>query len=145
MVWQRVENTRKGDFLLNYHNDSERWESLTSALLEAKTLLAERGTGLFVAVFPENLHIMGRPSRREIHAKLDSCLTELGIPFVDLLDTFLGEPLEKIVLDSSDPHPSPYGHEVAARKIYSTLVEKQLIPKPKAPPPMSGEASHSRQ
>lgn len=143
MVWQRIENTRKGDFLLSYYNDRERWESMRSALREAAKLLDARGTGLFVTVFPENLHIMTRPSRREIHAKIDSCLMELGIPFVDLFDTFANEPVERIVLDPHDPHPSPYGHELAAKKIFSVLTEKNLIRIPRGDSLASGAASGS--
>ena len=82
----------------------------------------------FLAIFPEDLRELTRPTRIAIHEKLRAALGEMDFPFVDLLHAYRAEPLDRILLDPIDSHPSRYGHAVAARTIFDALVDKGLVP-----------------
>lgn len=74
------------------------------------------------------MRVLEEHPRREIHVKMEAMLNNLNIPFVDLLDVYRSEKREKIILKSYDPHPSPYGHTVAAKALFDFLAERQIVP-----------------
>jgi hypothetical protein len=65
----------------------------------------------------------------EIHQKVDTALTEIGIPHQDLSEIYRGIPLERLqVLPGVDRHPNEIAHRMAAEAMYDWLVAQNLIP-----------------
>ncbi len=125
---QRIEEARRGDVIANYYDDDEMWTALRFSLRDVKSLLQRRQIPGFVALFPEDLRELSRPTRIAIHEKLRAAFGAIEIPFVDLLDVYRREPLDKILIDPIDSHPSRYGHKIAARAICDALIERGLLP-----------------
>jgi lysophospholipase L1-like esterase len=57
----------------------------------------------------------------------------LGVPYLDLLAAFLGGDPNELCLTSSDDHPTPKGHAIAAEAIADFLV-KEVLPKVRSGP-----------
>lgn len=129
VVWQRIENARKGDFLVSYYRNSERWSALKNALRNIKTLLDENGIPVFVALIPEDYRIVFNKTREEVHEKLIAALTELGFPHIDLVHAYDGESVGDLIINDQDPHPNALGHAIAAQAIHQALVAEELVPR----------------
>jgi|GEM_PF-287926 len=128
LAWQSVENARKGDFLLNYYRNEERWAALENALREIKALLDEKEIPVFVALIPEDYRILFNKGRDEIHKKLTAALREIGFPYIDLVHEYEGHSVEDLIINDQDPHPNAYGHTIAAQAIHQALVTEELVP-----------------
>lgn len=129
LLWQRIENTKKGDFLVSYYRNEERWSALSDTLRRIKTLLDREGIPAFVAIIPEDYRILFKKARQEIHEKLAAFLTGIDLAFVDLVAAYEGESVENLIINDQDPHPNAHGHSIAARAIHQALVEEELVPR----------------
>jgi hypothetical protein len=75
--------------------------------------------------YPEKLCLEEAPG----HPRLDHMLTELGIEQISLLPDFRRVTREDgINLYQSDLHWNPKGHALAAERVVSELIERQLVP-----------------
>jgi len=128
LVFQRLEVMNKGDFLVSYYRNEERWSALQNALRGMKDLLDEKGIPGFAAVIPEDYRILFNKSRHEIHDKLAAALTGIGFRFIDLVNAYEGKSVEDLIINDQDPHPNAYGHAIAAEAIHQALVAEKLVP-----------------
>ena len=129
VVWQSIENARKGDFLVSYYRNGERWSALENALRNIKTLLDEKEIPVFVALIPEDYRTLYNKRRDEIREKLTAALTEIGFPYIDLVHAYEGKSVEDLIINDQDPHPNASGHAIAAQAIHQALVTEELVPR----------------
>ena len=81
-----------------------------------------RGTRMVAILFPNARDLEGSRAALELAA---STLREASVPVIDLGDRLVGRPVESLVVNESDAHPSVWVHEQAAR-----LLAERIRPEP---------------
>jgi lysophospholipase L1-like esterase len=108
-------------FTLDPMIEGHNWEDSRRGFERARDVTRERGARLGIVIFPE-LHSLGDTypfeslhdiARREAEA--------LGIPVLDLLETFRGERAAQLWVHPTDHHPNERGHDIAATAIHEFL------------------------
>jgi hypothetical protein len=81
---------------------------------EIRDLVETNGGKLRVMTFPF-LHALGANYPfRSVHAQLDTAWRELGVPHLDLLETFSGFTPQALTVNPHDAHPNELAHRLAA-------------------------------
>ena len=99
------------------------WNDSRRALGEAKALTGRHGAGLALVIFPELYELTEKYPFKNIHDRVREAAEELGIPVLDLLDTFTGEAPETLWVHETDHHPNARAHEIAAGAIHRFLTD----------------------
>ena len=125
---RRVARIYRSQFSDNPEIDGHDWLDSRSALARAVSLTREREIRLVLVLFPE-LHELGNGYPFDnIHRRVREAAEELGIPVLDLLDTFRGEDAAKLWVHPTDHHPNARAHEMAAGAIAEFLVQSRMLP-----------------
>lgn len=104
-------NTRR---LAPYHLQLTRW-----ALQQMKASIAAQGAQMVIVLVPAPIPIATiAESFDEIRSTVDS----IGVPVIDLRDTFRDKDLEKFQVESAiDVHPNALGHELIYENLYRKI------------------------
>jgi len=97
------------------------WKDSRKALGEAQALTGRHGAGLALVIFPELYELTEKYPFRNIHVRVREAAEDLGIPVLDLLDTFTGEEPETLWVHETDHHPNARAHDIAAGAILRFL------------------------
>jgi hypothetical protein len=136
LVSTRLRNRKmKAEYIAYFHrlygDDFPGWRDTREALKEMSRICRRRKIPLVVVIFP----LIGLPLTErdypflEIHEKVAGVCRRLKLPYLDLLETFRGRPLERLqVIPGEDRHFSEISHRLAAEAIYLHLLQKGLIP-----------------
>lgn len=93
------------------------WNIQEARLRQLRDKVAQRGGQLRVVTFPFLQSAGDNYPFREIHAQLDGLWTSMGVPHLDLLDTFSQVDPPQLVVNRFDAHPNEKAHEMAAKAI----------------------------
>jgi lysophospholipase L1-like esterase len=121
--WQRylmsrqVADIYKSQFSDNPMIDGQDWAGARLALAHAKKMTSARGIKLGLVIFPELFELTDAYPFRKIHEEVVNTAVTLGIPTLDLLETFRGRPPEKLWVHVTDHHPNEIAHGLAADTI----------------------------
>lgn len=93
------------------------WNIQEARLRQLRDKVAQRGGQLRVVTFPFLQSAGHNYPFREIHMQLDVLWTSMGVPHLDLLDTFSQVDSPQLVVNRFDAHPNEKAHEMAANAI----------------------------
>ncbi|MCE9613736.1 MAG: SGNH/GDSL hydrolase family protein [Lentisphaerae bacterium] len=105
--------------------DGPAWEQQCRRLQSLQDFCAANHVRLMVVTFPF-LHALGPEyPYADVHRKLDAFWKDLGVPHLDLLNTYTGMPPRDLVIGKYDAHPNLRAHALAAKAI-GAFVESHL-------------------
>ena len=111
-----------------YASGARPWARVQAALAEIRQLSAEAGAVTYLVHCPW-MHILDdRNPYREIHRQVIDASERLGIPSLDLFDTFKGRDPAALRISPLDGHPRAEGHRIAAEAIARDLRRRGLVP-----------------
>ena len=90
------------------------WDASRRALRRAVRLARERDVGLGLVLFPELHRLRGDYPFEAIHALVLQTCEELGLPALDLMETFRGRDERQLWVHPSDHHPNEIAHGISA-------------------------------
>ncbi|MCE9613771.1 MAG: SGNH/GDSL hydrolase family protein [Lentisphaerae bacterium] len=112
----------------------EAWQRQQQVLGALFDLCKEQHIKLLVVTFPF-LHALGADyAYADVHRRLNAYWTALGVPHLDLLETYRAYPPATLVVGRCDAHPNRFAHELAAAAIGKFLLAN--VPPRQPPPPM---------
>jgi hypothetical protein len=101
--------------------DGSLWLKQQARLRRFRDLVESHGGRFLVVTFPF-LHDLGPDYEyRDVHRQLAEFWSSLGVPHLDLLDTFTSERPQDIVVNAFDAHPNEKAHAMAAQAILKFL------------------------
>ncbi|HKE01778.1 MAG TPA: SGNH/GDSL hydrolase family protein [Planctomycetota bacterium] len=106
---RRAVKSHPKDFAEIVRRDPMPWEQNQAALRRIRDLCREHGVDFAVAVFPMLSLLDGDYPYLELHRMVDAFCAAEGIPCVDLLDRFRGEPEGSLWVHPTDQHPNIEG------------------------------------
>jgi hypothetical protein len=101
------------------------WEGQQRAFRAFRALVEQHGGRFAALTFPT---LAGVEGRREMMARVDAFWRAEGVPHLDLLPVLEPHPVEELVANPHDAHPSPTTHALAAEAIERFLLERVLAP-----------------
>ena len=112
-----------------YVEGSPGWESMKSALRDAKSLAEESGFQLVFAVYPVLFQLNDRYPFKSVHETLVNFATSLDVPCCDLLTAFQGRQDAELWVHPADRHPNEEAHRLAAAEFVGWLSKQSSIKK----------------
>ncbi|MCC3602436.1 MAG: SGNH/GDSL hydrolase family protein [Microcoleus sp. PH2017_29_MFU_D_A] len=112
-----------------YLEGSPGWESVKTALRTGKTLSEKQNFQLVVAVYPILFQLNDRYPFRHIHKTIEDYCASLKIPFVDLLNGFIGKQDSKLWVHKTDQHPNEVANRIAAGELSKFFDSNHLMKK----------------
>lgn len=106
------------------------WKQSRDALAHAVELGQQHGFRVALVVWPELYDLEGDYPFVAIHQLVRETCNRLGIPTLDLLDTFRGHNSAALWVHPSDHHPNEEANRLAADAIARFLREQHLLEKP---------------
>jgi lysophospholipase L1-like esterase len=101
------------------------WETHAVRLKAIRDLVQKQGGKLCVVTFP-HLDLLGSTySFRDVHHKLDEFWKSIGVAHLDLLPVYESYGPRRLCVNSSDAHPNPLAHALAADAL-APFLEAQL-------------------
>jgi hypothetical protein len=133
-----LENRRLRRAMNTYYHElfeGQTWEDCQWALRRIRTTAYERDIPMALVVFPLFQGQMDNTyPYLDLHAKVRATGDTLGIPVLDLFDTYRGVDGRRLAtIPFTDAHPSELAHRLAAGAILEFLIEKSLVPPPSGP------------
>jgi len=134
LAYERFETARSQRAAIEYYRqiydpEYSGWIRFRMALDEFKRRCDKAEVPLLAMVFPGifQLEASKYPFRHQ-HERLRWALEEAGIPYFDLLDSFLGRSELRLAAHPGiDGHPNEIGHRIAAEALLNHLLESGLI------------------
>lgn len=115
--------------------EGQDWDASRHALKEAAELLRGRGIPLVLVLFPELWDLTDSHPFAAVYATVEQYARKLGIPVLNLFDTFRGQDARTLWVHAGDHHPNPRAHRMAADAIGRFLA---TVPALAAPEPAVG-------
>jgi len=106
------------------------WQQSRDALAHAVELGNQHGFRVALVIWPELYELEGDYPFVPIHKLVRETCGRLGIPALDLLDTFRGHKSATLWVHPSDHHPNEEANRLAADAIARLLREQHLLQKP---------------
>jgi len=103
------------------------WADSRAALEEAAGIARQRGMKIALVIFPELYRLQGDYPFEAIHRLVNASAREIGIPVLDLLETFRGHDARELWVHPQDHHPNEVAHEMAAEAIERFLRANGLL------------------
>jgi lysophospholipase L1-like esterase len=134
-VLNRLHNTRTQyeykKYFYDLYENKESWDVFYNSLKKISEMAKNSNVPFGAVIFPLfGQDINDNYSFKEIHAKINGALDELGIQHLDLLPFFTNIPAARLqVIPGVDFHPNEIGHRIAAENIYRWLKSTKLLPK----------------
>ncbi len=106
------------------------WRIASHEIQQTKRLVEEGGAVYALVRFPwlRKVHLREDYPIEATHRRTAAVAERLGVPYLDLLEAFRGQPAEEMCLLPYDDHPSPAAHQIAAEAI-ATFLLREVIPK----------------
>jgi hypothetical protein len=113
------------DYFRGGRNRAERehsWSVFKRDVVRCKETAEQSGARYGLVLFPWLFQLEKYPLK-EVHAKMRAFASELGVPYLDLLEAFEGRDGEDLCVSPVNEHPSPTAHRIAAERIARFLRE----------------------
>lgn len=133
-IAQRIMNTATHREYEKYYfdlfNNPDTWNNFNDAVKDFGTFLNKKNVPIIALIFPLFSHpINDKYPFEPLHEKIRQALSQSGIQFVDLLDSYRGIPPERLqVMPGLDSHPNEIAHRIAAETLYFQLAQRKIIP-----------------
>lgn len=130
--WQRYIMSRQvADIYMSQYSNNPMvggndWAEARQALAHAKKITDERGIKLGLIIFPELFELTKAYPFRKIHTDVANTAMSLGIPTLDLLETFHDKDPEKLWVHVTDHHPNQTAHALAAEAIAKFITDLRV-------------------
>lgn len=130
--WQRYRMSRQvSDIYMSQFSENPTiagrdWADAKLALAKAKILTAERGIKLGLVIYPELFELTDDYPFLPLHNEVVKTAAALGIPTLDLLETFRGKDPEKLWVHVSDHHPNAIANKLAAEAVANFILDPRL-------------------
>lgn len=134
-VLQRLHNRRSREEYKRYFFDlfdrKRSREAFENALGEIAALSKQYGRPVMAAIFPLFGHVVDESYPfYPIHERIGREFDSLGIPFIDLTESYVNMPLERLqVMPNLDRHPNEIAHRIAAERILEWLRGRNELPR----------------
>ena len=112
-----------------YLEGSPGWESVKTALRKGKALSEKQNFQLVVTVYPVLFKLDDSYPFRHIHKIIEDYCASLKIPFVDLLNGFIGKQDSKLWVHKTDQHPNEVANRIAAGELSKFFESNDLMKK----------------
>jgi len=127
-----LENRRLRRAMNTYYHElfeGQTWVDCRWALRKIRTASVDRGIPIALVVFPLFQGQMDSTYPYfDLHARVRAMEETLGIPVLDLFDTYRGVDGRRLaVVPFTDAHPNELAHRLAADAIAEFLIEEGLI------------------
>jgi lysophospholipase L1-like esterase len=106
----------------------EEWTGTMAMLKDMRRFVNEAGSRYAIVIFPFMYELNDRYPIAPVHELVGEAAREKGIPYLDLLPSFIGRSYTDLWVHPSDQHPNERGHEIAARAMADFLISEELIP-----------------
>jgi lysophospholipase L1-like esterase len=113
----------------SYIEGSSGWEAVKTALRKGQSLSEKNDFQFIVALYPILFQLDDRHSFRNIHRIIEDYCASLKIPFVDLLNGFIGKKHSELWVHPVDHHPNEVAHRIAGAELSDFFNSKDLIKK----------------
>ncbi len=97
------------------------WSKQKQQLSSIAKLCQDQGVTFKVALLPFVQTGSTSFKRKPIHKQLDTFLTQIGVPHVDLLPTIENIDPSELVVNGADPHPNEKAQRLFAKAIFNML------------------------
>ncbi len=104
----------------------QAWERLRAGVESVVDMARSDGTRYVLVMFPWLFSLDDYPLE-DVHARMRRLAGELGVPFLDLLETFRGLDARALRISVTDEHPNPEAHTLAAEAIAGFLRANDVI------------------
>ncbi len=115
-------------FLENPGGMTVDWGEARRALERGMALTEQRGALLALVIFPDFYELDGDYPFEGIHRFLGEQCRSLGLPCVDLLDTYRGARAADLWVHVTDHHPNEVAHSIAAEAVARFLTSPAVLP-----------------
>ena len=112
-----------------YDGTSSRgdWHAAEESIRKLAAYCRDNGIRFLIVNYPE-LRVLDPYPFPEVQRRLAALAADLGVSYLDLLDSVRGEPPEKLWVTPPDPHPNGYAHGLFAMAIQKWMEHKKLLP-----------------
>lgn len=134
--WQALSTSDLGNYYEFIHDayTGETWRKQQIRLTALHQAVKRQGGQLRAVTFPFLHELAEEYGYRDVHAQLSQFWREQGVPHLDLLSAFSGYTPAELVVNSHDPHPNEFAHELAARQIQAFLEREMAVGRTRATP-----------
>lgn len=115
-----------GDYYQYLHaKDHKKWNGVLAALEDIRQLTESQQIPVLVVIFPRTPdHPWRSYPYSEIHEQIARASRDQGFAVIDLLDRFTEYPPKAMRVRRGDPHPSSWGHKIAADAIHEWIASE---------------------
>lgn len=106
---------------------SSSWEMVKAALRKGNSLSEKHNFQFIVALYPVLIQLDDSYPFRNIHKTIGNYCVSLKIPFVDLLNGFLGKKGSELWVHPTDQHPNEVAHRIAGAELSKFFNSEDLI------------------
>lgn len=132
LFWRTVERkitpARYHELMIRGYGGSP-WAAQVDRLRRLRDLVGQRGGRLVAITFPFFNDPWTAYPYADVHRTLDAAWAELGVPHLDLLDTYRDHPPESLVVNPRDTHPNERAHALAANAMLPFLDRELAAPR----------------
>jgi hypothetical protein len=108
-------------------NTNPGWERCRESLAKFSAIASDRRIPLLLVIYPPLRQLDDTYPLRASHALIAETGTKYGMIVVDLLPHFIGRKPALLWVTSKDHHPNVLANAIAAKAIYDSLLEHQLL------------------
>ena len=112
-----------------YAEGSSGWKAVRAALRKGKSLSQKHGFRFIVALYPVLIQLDDKYPFTNIHKTIEDYCFSLNIPFVDLLNGFIGKKDSELWVHRTDQHPNEVAHRIAGTELSDFFDREGLIKK----------------
>ncbi len=94
----------------------QAWQRLENGVRKVRRLVEEDGATYVIVMFPWLASLDDYPLT-DVHDRVRHLASDIGVPFLDLLDTFRGRDASRMRISIIDEHPSVEAHRLTATAI----------------------------
>jgi len=121
------------DMIEHYHEGfkegSKGWDKIKAGLKRGKLLSEKHNFKFIVAVYPVLIQLNENYPFKSIHTKIKNYCESLNIPFVDLLNSFIGKKDSELWVHRTDQHPNEIAQKIAGAELADYIDKQAFIKK----------------
>jgi lysophospholipase L1-like esterase len=103
------------------------WPAAEASIRKLAAFCRENGIKFLMVNYPE-IRVLSPYPFPEVQSRLATLASELGAPYLDLLDSVRDEVPSKLWVTPPDPHPNDYAHGLFAKAIAEWVEREKFLP-----------------
>ncbi|MGB2986264.1 MAG: SGNH/GDSL hydrolase family protein [Phycisphaerae bacterium] len=105
---------------------AEAWVRFKADVAACKAKVEEGGAVYALVLFPWLVRLDDY-LLMDVHTEIGAFASQLGVPYLDLLELFAGRDAEALRISLANEHPNPTGHRLAAERI-ARFLQEEILP-----------------